>query len=368
MHLCRLLPGSHALSVWRKSNFSLFPVAWSALWIDKRSACRYSADMDNRLLRVWSVALLVWSLLGGAIAQTALGNDSVAEAVEELGTFNAEVNKEAHYFIYLESAGWCSYCRELMPKVVAEYEEMKEAGVEVILIGADKSKEEALEYLEEYDAPFPGVYGEDVGNLPGFEHSAGVPWMRIVDARGNVLESGVGSKVMEEWRSVIAEAEEGSNNTNEGATRNESGGDDDTGSEPEPAFSVAEVLEKLETFNAEPNLEADYYVYLESASWCGPCCREMPKIVKAYAAMKKAGIEILLIGADRTPEDAQKYLEKFGAKFPGVHRKDEGVNELPGYTPAQGIPTATFVSADGEVLQRDHGSIIMNWKKIISNK
>ena len=323
--------------------------------------------MENRLGRVFGVVALAWGVMCGAVAHGAPSETTVAEAVEELGTFNAEVNRDACYFIYLESAGWCGYCRELMPKVVEAYGEMKDAGVEVVLIGADKSKEESEAYLEEYGAPFPGVYGEGVEDLPGFEHSSGVPWMRIVDAQGNVLKSGVGSQVFAEWQSIVAEAEEDLDDTDTDSKSSE-GSSEGGSSAAEETASVGAALEKLETFNAEANLEADYYVYLESASWCGPCRREMPGIVKAYKEMQKAGIEILLIGADRSPEAAQKYLEDFGAAFPGVHRKDKGVTELPGYTPASGIPAATFVTADGEVLKSGHGSIIMDWKKIISGK
>lgn len=132
--------------------------------------------------------------------------------------------------------------------------------------------------------------------------------------------------------------------------------------------TVAKVLQDLDTFNAKPNLKAKYYVYLQSASWCGPCKAEMPDIVKAYPNMKKKKVEIILIGADRTKEDAILYLDSFKAAFPGVHYKSPGVKDLPGFTPAPGIPHATFVDDKGRVLGEGHGSIIMNWEQIIKNK
>lgn len=406
--------------------------------------------MDNKLFRTLGVVALTWGVMGGAMAQA----ESVAEAVEEQGTFNAEVNKDARYFIYLQSGSWCGYCRQLMPKVVEAYDEMKEAGVEVVLVSADKTKADSEKYLEQYKAEFPGVHADEV-NLPGYKASSGVPWMRIVDAQGKLLADGVGSSVLEEWKDVISEAEEsdGAADEKDGETcqgpdcdsgeddeletygdsetyddfetygaeedddepetwgDTESYGNEDDDDEPETwgdeptcegpgcgtasgapaagaargastgscsgsscgsgagagagaAGSVAEVLEGLNTFNAEPDTDAEYYVYLESASWCGACRSVMPKIVRAYPDMKEAGIEIILIGADSTPAQAKQYLERYNAEFPGVHNGDAGVKKLPGYTKASGIPTATFVTADGEVLERGHGSIIMDWKKI----
>ncbi|MBR4884808.1 MAG: hypothetical protein IKZ33_05790, partial [Lentisphaeria bacterium] len=37
------------------------------------------------------------------------------------------------------------------------------------------------------------------------------------------------------------------------------------------------------------NTKADYYIYLFSASWCGPCCKEMPEIVEHHKKMKQDG-------------------------------------------------------------------------------
>lgn len=129
--------------------------------------------------------------------------------------------------------------------------------------------------------------------------------------------------------------------------------------------TVAEALEGIVTINGKPSEDAEYYVYLQSASWCPPCRDEMPKIVKAYPEMKKNGVELILIGYDNDLPSTQKYLDEFGATFPAAHYKDEMLATLPGYTPAAGIPDATFVDKKGNVIKRDHGAIVTHWKQVL---
>ncbi len=129
---------------------------------------------------------------------------------------------------------------------------------------------------------------------------------------------------------------------------------------------VAEVLAKSPTFNAKPDLQAKYYVYLVSASWCPPCRAEMPEIVSLYKQMKDDGVEIVLISADATQEKAQEYLTNFNATFPAMMPSQNGVTELPGYTPPRAIPHAIIVTNDGELVKKGHGSITMQYKGIIN--
>lgn len=137
---------------------------------------------------------------------------------------------------------------------------------------------------------------------------------------------------------------------------------------PKNLKPVAKAIAAMEPFNAEPDYKAKYFIYLQSASWCGPCCREMPKIVEAYPAMKKKKVEILLVGADRSPEAAEKYLKKFGAEFPGVWGDDARAKELPGYTRSSFVPAATFVDDKGKVIASGGGSLVEKWEDVLFKK
>ncbi len=116
----------------------------------------------------------------------------------------------------------------------------------------------------------------------------------------------------------------------------------------------------------KPSTKAKYYIYLCSASWCGPCNAEMPHVVKAYPKMKKDKVELILVSADRTEKAAEAFLEKYEATFPAIMSASS--RKLPGFTPPQGIPHAIIVNARGEVLQAGHGSIALKWKEIIDSK
>ena len=131
---------------------------------------------------------------------------------------------------------------------------------------------------------------------------------------------------------------------------------------------MAEAIKDLEQdlFNAEVNPEARYFIYLYSASWCGPCCAEMPKIVKAYPELRMLGVEVFLIGQDKTVEDAKKYLKNFKAPFPGLHSSAFKKGKLPGMRGVPGFPWAILVDADGNELMHDLAKkVFAEWKNKI---
>lgn len=131
------------------------------------------------------------------------------------------------------------------------------------------------------------------------------------------------------------------------------------------ANPVMTGFKKLKSFNGKPSPKAKYYFYLCSASWCGPCQKEMPELVEAHKKMKKDGrCEIILVGYDKTLDAAKAYLKSHKAKFAGVWGEDKNIKELPGYQPVQGIPYAILVDRSGKVLTVNHASMIKDWKEI----
>ncbi len=131
---------------------------------------------------------------------------------------------------------------------------------------------------------------------------------------------------------------------------------------------MKKALAALKTFNAEIDTKAKFYIYLQSASWCGPCRQKMPELAKMYPDMKKKKVELILISADRDEESALKFLTDNEAKFPGVMAKDAAVADLPGFVAASGIPNAIVVNARGKVLFNGNGAAVSNWQKIIKQR
>ncbi len=123
--------------------------------------------------------------------------------------------------------------------------------------------------------------------------------------------------------------------------------------------SVKEALGQIELFNAEPNENAQYFIFLRSASWCGPCQAEMPEIAKIYDEIKASKkVELILWGADKDQEATQKFLDQHQAKFPAT--MDASIlTEIKG---SSGIPHAYVLDKKGKLIYRGHGSLVKNWK------
>lgn len=131
--------------------------------------------------------------------------------------------------------------------------------------------------------------------------------------------------------------------------------------------NIAQKAKSLDSFKGKINAKAKYYAYLSSASWCPPCRAIMPDIVKEYRKMKKAGLEVLLVCADRNEKEANAYVKKYRIKFPYVLSGDPDIEKLPGFNKPSGIPNAIIVNAAGEVIKSGHGAILLKWQEIIKD-
>lgn len=126
--------------------------------------------------------------------------------------------------------------------------------------------------------------------------------------------------------------------------------------QPAPAAAeenaVGKALEAIQGYVTEkrPDTHARYYIYLQSAGWCGPCNQEMPKIVAEYGEMRKNGVELIFVSCDKTPEDAAAFMKKYGADFACVGFNTPAA-ALPGFTPERRVPRMSIVDASGKVVQ-----------------
>ncbi len=87
------------------------------------------------------------------------------------------------------------------------------------------------------------------------------------------------------------------------------------------------------------------------ASWCGPCRREMPEMLRVYEKYKEEGFTILAVNLthqDALPE-VEAFVEEFQMPFP-VPLDETGEVTTDLYR-LRGIPTSVFVDRAG-VVQR----------------
>lgn len=116
--------------------------------------------------------------------------------------------------------------------------------------------------------------------------------------------------------------------------------------------------------NARPAHNAKYYFVLYSASWCGPCRAEMPKLVKEYPALKEAGVEIIHISCDHSIEAAQEWAASENVPFPIIAPKQ--TPKFPVALPhCNGIPHMYLIDASGKLLSHNHPVLLMpQWRRL----
>ncbi|MCA9033385.1 MAG: TlpA family protein disulfide reductase, partial [Planctomycetaceae bacterium] len=91
------------------------------------------------------------------------------------------------------------------------------------------------------------------------------------------------------------------------------------------------------------------------ATWCGPCLRESPRLVKLYAEYKDRGFEIVgVVGDD--PGSAAKVrstLELLDMTWPQLYDDASGSHDLFSAWGVRLMPTMILVGPDGTIISRD---------------
>lgn len=88
------------------------------------------------------------------------------------------------------------------------------------------------------------------------------------------------------------------------------------------------------------------------ASWCAPCRQENPNIVKAYAAFKDKGFNILSVSLDRSESAWKQAIVKDEMSWyhvSSLNYWDEPAAKLYGIT---GVPDSFLLDAEGKVIAR----------------
>ena len=88
------------------------------------------------------------------------------------------------------------------------------------------------------------------------------------------------------------------------------------------------------------------------ASWCGPCRKENPNVVRLYNAYKKKGFEIYSVSLDEDKEKWMKAIEKDGLTW--IHVSDLGgwYSSVCSQFNISSIPFTILVSKDGKIIAK----------------
>jgi len=89
------------------------------------------------------------------------------------------------------------------------------------------------------------------------------------------------------------------------------------------------------------------------ASWCGPCRKEMPNVVKAYAKYKDKGFEIYGVSLDQSKEKWLEAIKKDGITWPQVSDLKYWECEAARAYNVQGIPFTVLLDKEGKILAKN---------------
>jgi peroxiredoxin len=89
------------------------------------------------------------------------------------------------------------------------------------------------------------------------------------------------------------------------------------------------------------------------ASWCGPCRKENPNVVKMYNRFKSQGFEIYGVSLDREREAWLKAIEADGLKWLHVSDLKFWQSEAAQAYSVQSIPATYLIGKDGNILAKN---------------
>jgi peroxiredoxin len=89
------------------------------------------------------------------------------------------------------------------------------------------------------------------------------------------------------------------------------------------------------------------------ASWCGPCRKEMPNVIKAYAKFKAKGFEIYGVSLDQEKARWEEAIAKDGITWPQVSDLKQWNSSVVRQYNIQGIPYTVLVDREGKILAKN---------------
>ena len=89
------------------------------------------------------------------------------------------------------------------------------------------------------------------------------------------------------------------------------------------------------------------------ASWCGPCRKEMPNVVKAYNKFKDKGFEIYGVSLDQDKDKWVGAIKDEGSTWPQVSDLKYWECEAARAYNVQGIPFAVLIDKNGKIIDKN---------------
>jgi thiol-disulfide isomerase/thioredoxin len=104
------------------------------------------------------------------------------------------------------------------------------------------------------------------------------------------------------------------------------------------------------------NKPTKYYLFYYTASWCGPCHKFTPSLVKFYDANKPSSdeFEIVLITSDRDEKAMEGYAKEMGMNWPQLKLSKAGKFQKEFKHPGTGIPNLVLTDLEGKLIKTSY--------------
>ena len=99
-------------------------------------------------------------------------------------------------------------------------------------------------------------------------------------------------------------------------------------------------------------VNSDYYILNIWASWCAPCRKEHPKLMKLS---KKSSVKLIGINYRDNPKNAKNFINKFGNPYSFIFADMNGIISIE--LGAYGVPETFIINKDKKIIKKFVGSL-----------
>ena len=99
-------------------------------------------------------------------------------------------------------------------------------------------------------------------------------------------------------------------------------------------------------------VNSDYYILNIWASWCAPCRKEHPKLMKLS---KKSSVKLIGINYRDNPKNAKNFINKFGNPYSFIFADKNGIVSIE--LGAYGVPETFIINKDKKIIKKFIGSL-----------